>query len=83
MKIYVGGLPYTTTEEQLAQIFSTYGKVTSSKIIIDREKAEIYVLAEKTGLNIPYFIAMAVVYILFFYFIYLIWKRSKRKHSEK
>jgi RNA recognition motif-containing protein len=37
MKIYVGGLPYTTTEEQLAQIFSTYGEVTSSKIIIDRE----------------------------------------------
>ena len=37
MKIYVGGLPYTTTEEELAQIFSTYGDVTSSKIIIDRE----------------------------------------------
>ena len=37
MKIYVGGLPYTTTEEELTQIFSTYGEVTSSKIIIDRE----------------------------------------------
>jgi len=37
MKIYVGGLPYTTTEEQLAQIFSSYGEVTSSKIIFDRE----------------------------------------------
>jgi len=37
MKIYVGGLPYTTTEEQLSQIFSTYGEVTSSKIIFDRE----------------------------------------------
>lgn len=37
MKIYVGGLPYTTTEEELTQIFSAYGDVTSSKIIIDRE----------------------------------------------
>jgi cold-inducible RNA-binding protein len=37
MKIYIGGLPYTTTEEQLTQIFSAYGEVASSKIIFDRE----------------------------------------------
>lgn len=37
MKIYVGGLPYGATEEQLTQIFSQYGEVASAKIIMDRE----------------------------------------------
>jgi RNA recognition motif-containing protein len=37
MKIYVGGLPYTTTEDQLNQIFAAYGEVTSAKVIYDRE----------------------------------------------
>src|SRR5690348_4477788 len=37
MKIYIGGLPYQTDESQLTQIFSTYGEVTSAKVIMDRE----------------------------------------------
>jgi RNA recognition motif-containing protein len=37
MKIYIGGLPYQTDEEQLTQIFSTYGEVSSAKIITDRD----------------------------------------------
>jgi len=37
MKIYVGGLPYQTDDEQLAQIFATYGEVASAKIIQDRD----------------------------------------------
>jgi cold-inducible RNA-binding protein len=37
MKIYIGGLPYQTSEEQLAQIFAPYGEVSSAKIIADRE----------------------------------------------
>ena len=37
MKIYIGGLPYQTDEEQLTQMFSTYGEVASSKIITDRD----------------------------------------------
>ena len=37
MKIYIGGLPYQTSEEQLAQIFAPYGEVSSAKIITDRE----------------------------------------------
>ena len=36
-KIYVGGLPYRVTDDQLQSIFSPYGEVTSSKIITDRE----------------------------------------------
>ena len=48
-------------------------------IYMDREKAEIYALAPKTGLNIPYLAAMGIVYVMFITFIFLLWKRSKRK----
>lgn len=37
IKIYVGGLPYQTDDSQLAQIFASYGEVSSSKIINDRD----------------------------------------------
>lgn len=37
MKIYVGGLPYQTQDDQLNQIFTAYGEVSSAKIIMDRE----------------------------------------------
>jgi len=49
------------------------------QLFMDREKAEIYALAPKTGLNIPYLAAMGIVYALFITFIVLLWKRSKRK----
>lgn len=48
-------------------------------LYMDREKAEIYALAPKTGLNIPYLAAMGIVYVMFITFIFLLWKRSKRK----
>ena len=35
-KLYVGGLPYSTTEQQLQEMFSPHGSVTSAKIITDR-----------------------------------------------
>ncbi len=35
-KLYVGGLPYTSTEQDLAQAFSSAGNVASAKIITDR-----------------------------------------------
>jgi len=37
MKIYIGGLPYQTDEDQLTQMFSTYGEVVSAKVITDRD----------------------------------------------
>jgi RNA recognition motif-containing protein len=36
MNIYVGNLPFKSTEEDLLSIFSRFGEVNSSKIIIDR-----------------------------------------------
>jgi RNA recognition motif-containing protein len=35
-KIYVGGLPYSTTEPRLTELFSPHGKVESARIITDK-----------------------------------------------
>lgn len=48
-------------------------------IIIDRDNTEIYVLADKTGLNYQYLIAMGIVYAAFIVFVVIVWRRSKRK----
>ncbi len=36
-KLYVGNLPFTTTDEELSDIFTQVGQVTSAKVIIDRD----------------------------------------------
>ena len=36
MKLYVGNLPYTVTDEQLSEIFSEYGDVESASLIVDK-----------------------------------------------
>ena len=36
MNIYVGNLSYNITEDELADIFSEYGEVTSANIISDK-----------------------------------------------
>ncbi len=35
-KIYVGGLPYATTEQQLSDLFAAHGAVASARIITDK-----------------------------------------------
>src|SRR5437773_10775978 len=35
-RIYVGSLPYSTTEDQLEQLFAAFGKVTDAQVITDR-----------------------------------------------
>ena len=37
MNIYIGNLPYSTTEDDLRQLFAEYGSVTSANIIKDRD----------------------------------------------
>jgi len=37
MKLYVGNLPYNTSEEDLRNLFSQYGTVESVAVITDRE----------------------------------------------
>jgi RNA recognition motif-containing protein len=34
--IYVGGLPYSVEEDQLQELFATYGTVESARVITDR-----------------------------------------------
>ena len=36
-KLYVGGLPYSTTEADLKELFSEHGTVESVRVITDRE----------------------------------------------
>jgi RNA recognition motif-containing protein len=35
-KLYVGSLPYSTTEQQLTELFSQHGSVQSAKVMTDR-----------------------------------------------
>jgi RNA recognition motif-containing protein len=37
MQLYVGNLPYTTTNDDLRALFATYGEVTRATIIKDRD----------------------------------------------
>ena len=36
MNIFVGSLPYTTTDEELEAVFTEHGEVTSARVIMDR-----------------------------------------------
>ena len=35
-KLYVGGLPYSVTDDKLQEIFSPHGTVESARVITDR-----------------------------------------------
>ena len=37
MRLYVGGLPYQTTEQNLVDLFEQFGQVNSVSIITDRD----------------------------------------------
>lgn len=37
MNIYVGNLPYSTNEEELAQLFAQFGQVSKASVLSDRE----------------------------------------------
>lgn len=36
-KLFVGGLPYSVTDDELQQLFAPFGDIISAKVIIDRE----------------------------------------------
>lgn len=36
-KLYVGGLPFSTTDDELQAAFAEHGTVASAKVIMDRE----------------------------------------------
>lgn len=36
-KLFVGSLPYSVTDDQLAELFQEFGTVASAKVIMDRD----------------------------------------------
>jgi RNA recognition motif-containing protein len=40
MRIYVGNLPYTSTDDSLRELFSQYGQVESVDIVTDRSTGQ-------------------------------------------
>ena len=36
-KLFVGGLPFSTTDEELNELFAAHGTVVSAKVIMDRD----------------------------------------------
>ena len=40
MRIYVGGLPYQTTEQDLQALFAESGQVASATVIMDRDSGQ-------------------------------------------
>lgn len=53
------------------------------RIALDRDEANIYLLTDKTGLNMKFIVALVAVYGSFMLFIYLAWKRGKAKRNPK
>ena len=37
MNIYVGNLPFTTTDTELKDLFAQFGEITSASVIMDRD----------------------------------------------
>ncbi|MBS0191807.1 MAG: RNA-binding protein [Phycisphaerales bacterium] len=37
MKLYVGNLPFSTSEQELRDLFSQHGEVSSATLVMDRE----------------------------------------------
>lgn len=37
MNIYVGNLPYSTSDDELREMFEAYGEVDRAKVVFDRE----------------------------------------------
>ena len=40
MKLYVGGLAYSVTDEELEKLFAEHGAVASAKVIKDRDSGQ-------------------------------------------
>ncbi|EMR07989.1 Beta/alpha-amylase precursor [Bhargavaea cecembensis DSE10] len=52
------------------------------RIVLDREAADLFIVEEDTGLNIPYIIAAILVYATFIGFIYMVWRKGKQRAKD-
>ena len=40
MNVYIGNLPFSTTDENLAELFRAYGQVLSARVVKDRDTGQ-------------------------------------------
>ncbi len=52
-------------------------------VVVDREMAEIYLVKEDKGFNIPYLIASIMVYVLFLSFLWAVWRKGRKARQER
>ncbi|MBW9235651.1 hypothetical protein JQK62_26370, partial [Leptospira santarosai] len=53
------------------------------RLVVDREIAEFYNVTNHKGINKGYLAALALVYILFMTFIYLVWRKGKQRKAKE
>ena len=53
------------------------------RVVVDREIAEFFTVNEPKGLNKGYLAALAMVYVLFLGFLYLVWRKGKKRKKDK
>ena len=53
------------------------------RLVVDREIAEFYTVTEKIGINKSYLAALALVYVVFMGFIYMVWRKGKQRKLSK
>ncbi|RDU35541.1 alpha-amlyase [Neobacillus piezotolerans] len=58
------------------------GKKDGFTIVLDRDESEIFVLAEKMGLNYPFIAAIAAIWIFFIWFFIFLAKRGKKQNPK-
>ncbi|MCJ7840378.1 alpha-amylase family glycosyl hydrolase [Lederbergia sp. NSJ-179] len=79
------------TKDQLADEKELRGLLNSDlvrsdggeyQLVIDRDQAEIYKMMEKSGYNIFFILSIFFVFALFGIFMYITWRRGKKKRME-
>ena len=59
------------------------GKDEIFRVVQEREVAEIYIADEDKGFNIPYLIASILIYVLFFGFLFTVWRKGRKGRKEQ
>ena len=53
------------------------------RVVLERELAEAYIVEEDKGFNVPYLISSILVYVLFFGFLLVVWRKGKKNRAEQ
>lgn len=59
------------------------GKDGVFRVVLERELAEIYLADEDKGFNTPYLIASIMIYVLFFGFLIMVWRKGRQAKNER